>query len=105
MISQATIKKHLQDLLKTDVFKLYEKEAKANDYNRIKGAPHFSIKEANTNKIYSYTITLTQDYKSLRVVENGIYDHEVGFFPISELKPKRTTRKTTRRTAKTMTKK
>lgn len=103
MISQNTIKKHLQDLITSSTFKVYADEAKRDDYARIKGAPHFSLREANTGKLYSYTVNLSQDFKSLKVVENGIYNHELGFYPLDELKPKRTAKRATRTTAKRIT--
>ena len=103
MISQDTIKKHLQDLITSSTFKVYADEAKRDDYARIKGAPHFSLREANTGKLYSYTVNLSQDFKSLKVVENGIYNHELGFYPLDELKPKRTVKRATRTIAKKAT--
>lgn len=105
MISQNTIKKHLQDLITSSTFKVYADEAKRDDYTRIKGAPHFSLREANTGKLYSYTVNLSQDFKSLKVVENGIYNHELGFYPLDELKPKRTVKRTVKRATRTTAKK
>lgn len=100
MISQNTIKKNLQDLVASPAFKIYADEAKHDDYARIKAAPHFSLREDNSGKLYSYTVSLSQDLKSLKVVENGIYNHELGFYPLEELKPKHTVKRATRTTKK-----
>lgn len=97
MIAKNTVISHVKELVNGVTFKQYAQEAKLNDNIRVNGAPHISLSEPNTGKVYMYTINLTQDLKSVKIVENdGIMRTEYGFIPLSDLtkKPaKRVTRK------------
>lgn len=99
MIAKKTLMKHVQDLIESPTFKVYTEQAKVDDYTRTKAAPHITITAPNTGKQYTYIVQLSQDHKMIKVTQEDLgLDYEVGFFPLTDFKPKKTVKHTTRRT-------
>lgn len=101
MISKNTVMAHLKELVNSNLYEQYMITAKTDDYARVNSAPHITLSEPNTSKMYTYVVTLSQDFKSVKVnEEDGIMRHEWGFVSLEDLKPKKkpTTRKATKRT-------
>lgn len=101
MFTKQTITKKAYETMATPEFKNYVERAKVDEDWRLHSPVHFNLKHLNSNNITTYSLILSQDYKQVRVVEHGVYNHEWGYLPL-EKPVKKTVRK--RRTTKTVNK-
>lgn len=101
MIAKKTLMKQVQDLIQSPTFKVYEEQAKVDEYTRTNAAPHITITAPNTGKQYTYVVQLSQDHKMVKVTQEDLgLSYEIGFFPLSDFGPKKETKKTTKRTTR-----
>ena len=107
MVTKQRLESELQKLVTSPTFKTYQSSAKASEVARTKQNPTLRFRTPADDALHVYSVTLTADYKSVKVQENnGFYKHEVGFWDLSYLenlgkepakptedKPKTTTRR------------
>ena len=107
MVTKQRLEAELQKMVVSPTFKNYQVSAKASDIARTKQNPTLRFRTPADDALHVYSVTLTADFKSVKVQENnGFYKHEVGFWDLSYLenlgkepakpvaeKPKTTTRR------------
>ncbi len=103
MFSNLQVKDQANKTMQTLEFKQYLKKAKTDEDYRLHDLVHFNLTNPNTFETTSYELMASQDFKQVRVIEQGVYDTEWGYLPIPEQNKAKKSAKSASTKAKTKT--
>lgn len=96
MFSNLQVKDQANKTMQTPEFKQYLKKSKTDEDYRLHDLVHFNLTNPNTFETTSYELMASQDFKQVRVIEQGVYDTEWGYLPIPNQNKAKKSVKTTK---------